>query len=138
MGGTRNLELKTAKAQVSVEMLVILSILMIVFIVGLTLFTGFRNSVDSARSTLASFQAASALGSAVNSVYLAGDGTTFTVYVEQVDGNATISGSSLLVQSGDAAYSWPLLTNSTSSPANITLGNMRIRNSAGIVYVENI
>lgn len=124
------------KGQVSTEMLTVFAAVFVVLVFVLFLFSGQISTVANVKNSLDSFFIASTLGSAIDSIYLAGNGTSATLDLYQKNATLWIEGRQLNVQRGGAFYDWPLLTNSTSMQ-NLTFGEVKVRNSDGVVYIEN-
>ena len=103
------------KAQVSVEMLMVYSVLVLAFVLSFSVIGGQTQSILYAKNSMSAFQMASSLGSVMDSVFIGGDGTTAIVDVGQKNAEILVQGRMLRVIVGNSPYEWSLLTNSTNS-----------------------
>ncbi len=126
----------TMKAQVSTELLTVYAILLVVFISSFAVVTGQIPVIASLKNSMDAFSVASSLGSAMNSVYLAGDGANATLDLGRKNASISIEGGMLDVRVEGSFYDWQLLTNSTSA-SNVSTGSLIISNSNGVVSVAN-
>lgn len=125
------------KAQVAVETLTVFAAVFAVLIFALGLFSGQIAVIAQTHDLLDAFTVASTIGSAINEVSLAGNNATASVSMPRVNATISIYGRDLTAKVGNSIYAWTLFTNLTDA-ANITAGDMLIRNSNGVVSVENV
>lgn len=124
------------KAQASVEMLSIYAALLAVFLMSFAVISGQIPTIANLKNSLEAFDTASSLGSAINSVFLSGEGTATTIDIGFENASVQIDGRMLDVRVGSAFYDWPLLTPSTNS-SNISSGSVSIRNENGVISIAN-
>ncbi len=122
------------RAQASAEMLMVLSAVLALFIFAFGIIGGQVETIAGLRDSLDAFRVASGLGSAINSVFLAGDGTTIIVNINADNASAQISGRYLNVRIRDAYYDWPLLTGNISA-TSVALGDIEIKKANGGVSI---
>ncbi|MEW6528861.1 MAG: hypothetical protein AB1391_03160 [Candidatus Micrarchaeota archaeon] len=123
-----------AKGHVLIEMLIIFVVALIIFITMFSVFSGHVTNVTSIKNSMDAFFIASTLGSATNSVFLAGNGTFASVNLFGKNATVWIGDRSLVVEKNGAIYDWPLLTNTTviqSFPSQ----EISIKNIGGVVYI---
>jgi hypothetical protein len=125
------------RGQASTEMLAIFAGMMAAFVFLLYLFSGEISTINSARSHMDAFGAASTLGAAINAAWLAGDGANTTLDLRQANVTLWIDDRVLNAKAGDSFADWPLLTNNTASPASISTGGLVISNSNGVVSIAD-
>lgn len=123
------------KAQISTEMLAILSAVLVVFLFAVYMVSENIPIIVKVKSSMEAHRVASSIGPAINLVYLAGHGTTVQISVPGENVNATIYDRYLTVISGSSFYTWPLLTNKTNT-TNVPLGEIKIKNTDGVVSIE--
>lgn len=128
--------MKTKKAQMSIEMLIVISVVFAIFVAALYMFSGHLSVVAHARSQMDAYSIASKIGPSINSVYLAGDGASISLSARAENTSAEISRNYLIVRSGDAYYDWPLLTNRTNA-STVQLGEITMKNSNGMILIGN-
>ncbi len=123
-----------AKAQISIEMLVIFVAMLVVFIVIFFVFSHQIIIIINTKNSMDAFFIASTLGSAANSVFIAGNGTVVTINLMEKSANIWIADRSLFVQKENLLYDWPLLTNTTVIQS-LSFNELTIRNINGVVYI---
>ncbi len=126
---------KQLRGQASTEMLMVLSGVLIVFLLSISLAGGQIVNIAHAKNSMDAFMVARDLGSAMNAVFLGGDGAYADVYIGAENASASIDQRFLNVRVGSAYYDWPLLTNRTNN-TEVPLGGIRVKNTYGVVSVE--
>lgn len=129
---------KIKKGQITTEMLAVLAGVFVIFMLMLMVFNSQRTNIISTENSLETYRIASGIGSAINSVWLAGDGAKISI---TITGNnetlAWVNNRSVYVQKGNAFYSWQLFTNNTDITNNITFGELIVKNTNGVISIEN-
>lgn len=127
------------RAQVSMEFLVVFSIMIVLFLMLFSVAGGLSRDMDSKKEKLAAMDVVDSLALYIDLVYQAGNGASLNVSLAPTIGGANYSLSvmnqSVLVFWKDSVYSSPLLTGSV----NLTLSNYTdffIRNAGGVVVLE--
>jgi hypothetical protein len=124
------------KAQVSIEFLLILSVLIFVFLIFYVVYAGQTLNLFSLDQTLLASRNAYALSTAMNYVHIAGDGASFNMTLNK-GANESISVSDFSVESmrsGTVAQA-PLI-NSRVNATTIDKSEFVIRNNLGELEVS--
>jgi uncharacterized protein (UPF0333 family) len=126
------------KAQISSEFLVVFSMLMMVFLVMFTIFFGSNQDLARTQDSLRAQRDATALASAMNFVYLAGDGSSYDLPMGILDDNEsiTVSNSSVYSVVSGSFGSAPLVSGRAIQAGNMS-GSVNITNSAGVVHADS-
>jgi hypothetical protein len=124
--------------QVSIEYLVLFSLSSTVLLIVLLISFSANINLFQIQDTLMSFRNANAVASAINYVYLAGDGASYNLTMSGVANDENITVSQSLVQSDRkyATISAPLL-DSKASAAMPRYGVVTIANNKGEINVSN-
>ena len=125
---------KVAKAQVTGEFMVVLSVMLILFYVFYMLYANQIVNSYQADERIVAMRVAAAVQSAINYVYLAGDGTVYNTSIRTNGMNVTIMNGVVEVRSDFSGYYLPLLTNRINT-TTINPGDMTIRNNLGVIEV---
>lgn len=125
------------KAQVSAELLVVVSALMALFVMIYVVVLSENVNLFQAQDSLHSLRNAYALSSAINYVHLAGDGAyiNFTLSNLEDEDNITLSNVSVESRNERSHAVSPLLVASINT-THIEEGRMVIRNNAGGIGIE--
>jgi hypothetical protein len=125
------------KAQVSSEFMVVYTALMILFVVMFTIFFGSDRNLLQTADSVSAMRNAQALASAVNYVYLAGDGASYDYTIGSLDEdeNLTMSDFSVTSESPEAYASAPLLDGKRNATA-LGPGSINIANNRGEVHIS--
>lgn len=124
------------KAQTSFEFMVVLSALLMLFIIVFSVSAGGGSNLVQARDTIYAQRNAFAAASAMNFVYLAGDGAMYNITLGGVqDGeNLTVGEYSLTSMREGVTAGAPLLDGKT-NVSMLTRGEYRISNEGGEIHV---
>ncbi len=99
------------KAQVSSEFMVVFSALLLIFVVVFTIYAGGSLNLFQAESSVGALRNANAVAAALNYVYLAGDGASYSFTLARMvnDENITISDYAVASERPHAYAAAPLL-----------------------------
>jgi len=122
------------RAQVTGEFMVILSVVFILFYIFYALYANQIVNSYQADESITSMRVASQVQSAINYVYLAGDGATFSTSFRTSGMNVTISNGVVEARSEFSEYDLPLLTNRINM-TTINPGDITLRNDHGVIGI---
>ena len=125
------------KAQVSLEYMIVLSLLLTIFLVIMTVTFGFNMNLFQVQDSKAALRNAHSVAAAINFVYLAGDGASYNLTLTNVMNkeNITIHDYSVTSERPYASASAPLL-NAKMNTTSIGKGSIKITNDNGEIRVE--
>jgi hypothetical protein len=122
------------KAQVTGEFIIILSVMLILFYMFYALYANQTINSYQANERIVSMRVATEVQSAINYVYLAGDGTAFNTSIRTSGINVTISNGVVEARSQFSEYDLPLLTNRINI-TTINPGTVVLRNNRGVIGI---
>jgi len=127
------------RAQISMEFLVVFSVMIVLFMVLFSVAGGLSRDMDAKKDKLAAMDVVDSLALYINLIYQAGDGASLNVSLAPAIGgasyNLSVMNRSVLVFWKDSVYSSPLLASSVNlSVSNYT--DLFIRNAGGVVVLE--
>jgi hypothetical protein len=123
------------RAQVTGEFMVILAAMLLLFYVFYMLYFGQVINSWQANQKLVSMRIASGIRSAVNFVYLSGDGTVYNTTIRTHGYNVSISNGVVGVESDFSAYYLPMLTNNINA-TTVNQGEVIFRNNGGMIEIS--
>lgn len=115
-------------------MMVVSAVLLLFFMLYL-LYAGQITNSRQADDNIVAMRVASAVQSAINYVYLAGDGTEYNATIRTSGMNVTIADGVVEARSVSGADYLPLLTDNVNA-TEIHAGSMMIRNSGGVIRID--
>lgn len=124
------------RGQVSFEMIAVVSALLMISLVVFTISAGGNTNLINVQNSIAAKRDAFSYASAINFVYLAGNGASYDFSTKNLrdDENISISNYAITADRGSASASIPLLdgkTNTSSPPQ----GRMTITNNEGEIDI---
>ena len=124
------------KAQVSSEFIMVYTALLLIFVVIFSIIFGGNYNLFQAQDLAASQRDAQSVATAMNFVYLAGDGASYNFTPQNVMAgeNISISNFGVSVQRPYAYASAPLLDAKVNT-SSLTGGNIVIRNNGGEIDI---
>ena len=124
------------RGQATEEFMVVLSALLLLFYIFYTLYIGQISTSHSAMDRLKAASIAGGIRSAINYVYLAGDGAVYnaTIAFGNRPMDVLVSGGTVSVMSDVTSYSLPLLTDNMNA-TSISQGGIGIRNNGGAIEI---
>ncbi len=122
------------RAQVAAEFMVVVSVILVLFFMLYMIYSSQLVNSQQANSNIVTMRVASAVQSAIDYVYLAGDGTVYNTTIETSGTNVTIANGVVEASSVYGAAYLPLLTDNVNA-TNISTGNMIVRNSGGVISI---
>lgn len=122
------------RAQVTGEFMIILSAMLLLFYIFYMLYIGQVTNSWQANEKLVAMRVASGIRSAINYVYLSGDGTVYNTTIRTHGYNVTIYGGVVGVQSDFAAYYLPCLTPNINA-STVNQGDVMFRNNGGLIEI---
>jgi hypothetical protein len=120
--------------QVSGEFMVILSAMLLLFYVFYMLYIGQLTNSWQANEKLVAMRIASGIRSAINHVYLSGEGTVYNTTVRTHGYNVSIHNGVVGVESDFAAYYLPTLTRDINA-TTVNQGEVVISNRGGVINI---
>lgn len=126
------------KAQGSTpEFVVVVAGLMIVLLVMMVVYGEIGGGSLASRRIMEGDIVARNLAYAINSVYEAGNGTSYVLHnIGNDDFTVNVAGGTVYVNTSYELLSGPLLTNRTSFSSAPMNSDVRIRNVDGVIYIE--
>lgn len=122
------------KAQISAEFFIIFVCVMMLLLIFTTIYYSQTLNLFQTGSTLSAKKLAYQVASAINGVYLAGNGASYNLSIPYSNESITLSGNSVLVEGGNAKVSAPVLTNNLNA-TNVAHGAVTIKNNNGLIEV---
>ncbi len=114
--------------------MVVVSAVLLLFFMFYLLYAGQITNSAQADSNIVAMRVASAVQSAINYVYLAGDGAQYNATIRTSGMTVTIAGGVVEARSASGAHYLPLLTDKVNA-TEIHAGSMMIRNSGGAILI---
>lgn len=120
------------KAQASLEYMVVMSSLLVVFLLMFALSFGGQGNLGQIQDSSASMRNSQSAASALNFVYLAGSGASYELYLSGVEEgeNITVSPHTVSSTRGNAYFSASILDGNMNF-SSLTRGSNLISNSGG-------
>ncbi len=134
----QNTRLKTGnflRAQVSMEVIVILVALIVTFTVFMILYQNQATNLQQVQDRLQATDIAYKIANAINYVYLGGDGSSYSLAVIAPRLNITTTGNFVTAERSDTLFQAPLIVNVTNYTINNS-GEIRIRNAGGNIVIN--
>ncbi len=123
------------KGQISVETMVAIAIIIVVFAAFFTIGNMKENETKEKENYLEMKNDCMRVANVINNVYVLGDESSMTVPVHS-DLMITSKGDTVFIKRKDAAVYCPLF--STISPGSYTKGKIKISNNNGQIKIENV
>ena len=123
------------RAQISAEFFVAFAAVAAVVLISVLIYGAQLTNLLQSKDALSAKKTAYQLSAAINSVYLAGNGTNAIILVMPNNESITISGNNLVVQKNKEKVSISLLTDRINS-SSIQSGYRKIKNNAGLIEIE--
>ncbi|MFH0737277.1 MAG: hypothetical protein V1827_01355 [Candidatus Micrarchaeota archaeon] len=125
------------KAQATFEFMVVYTVLLLIFLIVFSIFSGGSLNLYQAQDTIAAGRDAQALAAAVNYVYLAGDGASYRLSMRKLAAgeNLTFSDFSVSAEMPRAYASAPILTADVEA-GEFNESGIMIENSGGGIDVH--
>ncbi len=120
--------------QVAGEFLVVVSAVLILFFMFFALYSGQLVNSAQAGDSIVAMRVASAVQSAIDYAYLAGDGAEYNVSIRTSGVNVTVSGGEVVASSRYGVHYQPLLTDNVNSTV-IVAGPAIFRNRGGVIEI---
>jgi uncharacterized protein (UPF0333 family) len=127
------------KGQVSVEFLIVLALLLVLFLFSMAIFAERNSGFIYSKERHEAGVVAGKLARTINGIHLAGGGAEATVLLEEkgIDFNVSVSGNSVVVEWQGNYVDAALLTDGVSA-AQIGFGRfVNVRNVNGGIVIEN-
>ena len=126
------------KAQVTVEFMIVLVILLSVLLFSLLVFGEKQSGFILSREQFLAKLEAGKIAGAANAVFLAGNGAKTTIVLEKsFDYSVEFLGNSVNVKWKDTYQSAPLLTSNATAPPIVSGSKITVKNSNGALVIEN-
>ena len=126
------------KAQVTVEFMIVLTVLLAVLLFSLLVFGEKQSGFILSREQFLAKLEADKIARAANTVFLAGNGAKTTILIEKsFVYSVEFLGNSVSVKWKDNYSSAPLLTSNATAPAIVSGSTITAKNSNGRLVIEN-
>ena len=123
------------RAQVSIEIVVILVALIVTFTVFMILYQNQATNLQQTQDKLQATDVAFKIANAINYVYLGGDGSSYSLAVVAPRINITAAGNFVTAERNTVFFQAPLVVNITNYTINNS-GEIRIRNVCGNIVIN--
>ena len=123
------------KAQSTVEFLLAMSFIFIFFVAFIFIYQGQLVNFEQAQEKLKAAQSAARLAEAINSVYIAGEGSAYQLFIFDQLSNLSVSGNIVTAQSQNAFAQSRIITNLS----NLSFVNNQvfsIKNTGGKIVIS--
>jgi hypothetical protein len=125
---------KSVRGQSASEFIVIFCLIMLLFFMFYALYTNQIVISYQANEKIICMRVATAVASAIDYVYLAGDGTVYNTTIRTSGMNVMVSNGIVVASSNFSSYSFPLLTKSMNDTP-IYPGSITITNRNGVISI---
>jgi len=124
------------KGQQSAEFFVVIAVIMFIFLVFLVIYQGQNVNLLQSQDSVSAMERAYSLASAINYVYLAGDGASYNfTFRKYSNENVSISGRAVQCSKNYVVAQAPLLTDQVNATI-VGGGEMLIKNNEGVIEIE--
>ncbi len=123
------------RAQGSAEFLIVLSCVVIVVLILTMIYSGQVTNFFQSKNVLSAKKTAYEVTSIINNVYLVGNGTQYTIWIDSNNGTITISGNNVVVEKNKVKVYASLLTKNINTTF-ITTGYKKIKNNNGLIEID--
>lgn len=125
------------RGQNTPEFYVVLASVLIIFMIFTVIHQGQTINLYQHKDSTSAMNRAYSLASAINYVYLAGDGTSYNFTFQKFrNENVTINNGIVQCEKGESIGQAPLVTDNIVVTGELDAGNMIIRNNNGVVEIE--
>ncbi len=127
-------KMRLCKAQVTGEFMIVLSVMLVLFYIFYALYANQIVISYQADEKIMAMRVASSVQSAINYVFLAGDGASYNTSIRTSGMDVKIINGVVEAHSGFSSYYLPLLTNRV-NVTTINAGDISIRNNLGAIEI---